>query len=67
MKHNTQITIILITMFVITQLVGLFVINFYTNQDNELPFGMQPPEIREQTSPIWILVSFTIAISLPVV
>ncbi len=64
MKHNTQITLILVSMFVITQLIGLFVIDFYNNKDNELPFGMEPPEMKQETSPIWILISFTIAISL---
>ncbi len=64
MKHNTQITIILITMFVITQLIGLFVIGFYNNENNKIPFGMEPPEMQQETSPIWILISFTIAISL---
>jgi presenilin-like A22 family membrane protease len=44
MKHNTKITIILITMFVITQLIGLFVISTYHLNGNQLPFGMEPPE-----------------------
>ena len=43
MKHNTKITLILILMFIITQLIGLFVINFYNNSANALPFGMEPP------------------------
>jgi presenilin-like A22 family membrane protease len=44
MKHNTKITIILVTMFIITQLIGLFVISIYHINGNPLPFGMEPPE-----------------------
>jgi len=46
MKHSVKITIILITMFVITQLIGLFVIASYANGE-ELPYGMEPPEVKE--------------------
>ena len=41
MKHNLKITIILISMFVITQLIGLFIINTYISHD--LPYGLEPP------------------------
>jgi len=65
MKHNVKITIILITMFVITQLIGLFVINFYNQEGNNLPYGMEPPEdINPQTSIISILFAFVLAITL---
>jgi len=43
MKHNIKVTAILIAMFVITQLIGLFVIYVYNNENNVLPYGMQPP------------------------
>ncbi|MBT4165673.1 hypothetical protein HOE04_01395 [archaeon] len=48
MKHNTKVTITLIAMFLITQLIGLAVIQFYNNPDQNLPFGMEPPQ--EMTS-----------------
>ena len=65
MKHNTKITAILIAMFLITQIIGLAVINFYTNSGNELPYGMEPPEdINPQTSVISILFAFALAITL---
>ena len=32
------------TMFIITQLIGLWVVNFYNQSDNSLPYGMEPPE-----------------------
>ena len=44
MKHNLKITFILISMFFITQLIGLFVISVYENQNNQLPFGFETPE-----------------------
>jgi len=50
MKHNTKITIILVLMFLITQFIGLAVVNFYNDSDNSLPFGMEPPdEVRSET------------------
>jgi presenilin-like A22 family membrane protease len=62
MKHNWQITLTLLAMFLITQLIGLAVINAYTpiketkiingtEQNvtvNPLPYGMQPPELEKQ-------------------
>jgi len=44
MKHNLKITIILLSMFLITQIIGLWVVNFYNISENQLPYGMQPPE-----------------------
>lgn len=43
MKHNTRVTVILIVMFFITQLIGLFIVSSYAN-GLELPFGMEPPD-----------------------
>lgn len=59
MKHTLKITAILITMFFITQILGLWVINFY-NQDSEtLPYGMEPPE--SEISPTMGLANLFIA------
>ena len=58
MKHNVKITIIILSMFLVTQFIGLFVINEYATQkyiDGEvvdvnaskvLPYGMEVPEIE---------------------
>ncbi len=43
MKHNFKITIILISMFLITQLIGLYIVGFYNSEDNALPYGFEPP------------------------
>ena len=78
MKHNWKITAILLAMFLITQIIGLFVINAYTpiKQEliingtitnitlNPLPYGLEPPEIEKDISLISIIISFIIAITL---
>ena len=48
MKHNTKITLILITMFLLTQLIGLFIISVYANE-LELPYGFQNSGIESQS------------------
>jgi len=54
-KHTWKITAVLLIMFVVTQLIGLAVINAYIPVKNEqnitinpLPYNMQPPEIKTQ-------------------
>lgn len=80
MKHNAKITIIILTMFLLTQFIGLYVINQYATQkfvDGEitkinatknLPYGMEIPEIDEEkdykTNLTSILISFAIAIAI---
>ncbi|MEK6820390.1 MAG: presenilin family intramembrane aspartyl protease [Nanoarchaeota archaeon] len=62
MKHNLKITFILLGMFIVTQLIGLAVINAYTSK--ELPYGFQPPEMKPEVSFSSIIISFIIAIIL---
>jgi presenilin-like A22 family membrane protease len=56
-------------MFIVTQFIGLYVVNHYIGQGNDLPYGMMPPE-PEQDSDFYtsflpsIIVAFIIAISL---
>jgi presenilin-like A22 family membrane protease len=67
MKHNTKITVILLSMFLITQLIGLFVINFYTQDGNSLPYGFNQQDLEAQNSYSFLasmLFSFIIAITL---
>lgn len=64
MKHNTKITTILITMFLVTQLIGLFVVTTYID-GLTLPYGMEPPEeITEEPQGIQIIIAFALAIIL---
>jgi presenilin-like A22 family membrane protease len=65
MKHNWKITTILVAMFILTQLIGLFVIQTYFHDSLELPYGMEPPEeIKDQPQGHLILIAFMIAIFL---
>jgi len=56
-------------MFVITQFIGLYVVNHYLADDQELPYGMKSPEV-EQESDFYtaflpsIIIAFIIAITL---
>jgi len=61
MKHNTKITVILLSMFLITQLIGLFVINFYLQDGNTLPYGFNQQELDTQNS-VSLLVSMLFSI-----
>lgn len=58
MKHNLGVTLILISMFIITQFIGIYTVDHYSpikiiNGEleevtaPELPYGMQPPEVKE--------------------
>lgn len=62
MKHTWQITLILLGMFLITQLIGLAVIKTYIPR--ELPYGMQPPEMKPQFSLASVIMAFVVAIIL---
>src|SRR3989344_1636252 len=58
MKHNIKITLIMISMFILAQLIGLLVIGFYENPNQELPYGMEPPEEMESQPTVQGLFSF---------
>lgn len=79
MKHNIKITLILLAMFLITQLIGLAVIYSYSPKQTQalvngtftnvtitpqLPYGMQPPEMQPSLSLTSIIIAFVIAIAL---
>ena len=78
MKHSIKITLILLSMFFVTQLIGLGVVGFYSPHQVEvavnntesvnyttynLPYGMDPPQ---DTNPQINLVSFVFAIAIAV-
>ncbi len=68
MKHNLKITAILLIMFVLTQFIGLYVVNHYLDKDKDLPYGLETPEIKEKNDFYiifsQIVIAFIIAISL---
>jgi presenilin-like A22 family membrane protease len=49
MKHNLKITLIILAMFIVTQFIGLYVVNHYIVQSNPLPYGMQTPEVTNSS------------------
>jgi presenilin-like A22 family membrane protease len=78
MKHEVKITSILLAMFILTQLIGLYVIDAYTptktihvgnttqiiGKNITMPYGTQPPEIQPQISLLSIVISLIIAVGL---
>jgi len=49
MKHNKKIVLVLLAMFVITQFIGIYVVNFYLSPENVLPFGLDSPAPETNT------------------
>ncbi len=68
MKHNLKITAILLAMFILTQFIGIYVVNHYSAPDKELPYGMKTPEIQKESDYYSffsaIIMAFVIAIVL---
>ena len=77
MKHEVKITLILLSMFLVTQLIGIVIIDAYSPKitaalvngtvtnvsiSEQIPYGMQPPEIKPQVSLASITVSIIIAV-----
>ena len=52
MKHTLQVTLMLVFLFLFSQIIGLFIINHYLAQ--ELPFNIQKPQFHEKLSFIQI-------------
>ena len=57
MKHNWTVTIILVAVFLIAQVIGLFITNHYISSP-DLPLNIERPALEEQTSfiPLFILI-----------
>ncbi len=65
MKHKLIIILVLLGMFLVTQFIGLYVVNYYSQEGNELPYGMEPPENVDPVSIFpSIIIAFVIAIAL---
>ena len=67
MKHKPKITIILIAMFIVTQFIGLYVVNHYQAEDNKIPYGMQTPELKESSEYYTIFPSLILAFVIAIV
>ena len=79
MKHNLKVTAIIFGMFILTQFIGIYVVDYYSSvkfvqgeltevESPDLPFGLQTPDLKEtrefNQAFISILFAFVIAISL---
>jgi presenilin-like A22 family membrane protease len=80
MKHNWKITILILSMFIMTQFIGLYVVNYYSpikvvnnvpqnvTTPNTLPYGLEPPPDNAQVN-VWqillyIIPAFIVAIAM---
>src|SRR3972149_7570918 len=61
MKNPLKLTVILLAMFVVTQLIGLYVVNYYSPADVVLPFGLEPPQPEQPSDYNWFLSSIIFA------
>ncbi len=68
MKHRPKITAILLVMFILTQFIGLYVVDYYQAEDKPLPYGLETPQPEEQSEFYiifsQILLAFIIAVAL---
>jgi presenilin-like A22 family membrane protease len=66
MKHNLPITLILIALFILSQVVGLFIVQKYLITDQEFPLGIEKPQLEQDTSyiPILLIILITTIIAL---
>jgi|TARA_Y100000034_G_scaffold32173_1_gene39323 presenilin-like A22 family membrane protease len=62
MKHTLKVTFILVLLFLVAHLIGLFITNQYFSQ--ELPFGIERPELDSGTSYIPLVFAILIATAL---
>jgi presenilin-like A22 family membrane protease len=62
MKHPAKATIIILVLFIATQLLGLFIINHYINPANTLPLGLETPEMEAGISFLSLIIAFIFAV-----
>ena len=60
MKHSVKITAILVSLFLLAQLIGLYIVNNYPT-GRELPYNIERPDFEPKTSFIPIFITITIA------
>jgi presenilin-like A22 family membrane protease len=65
MKRNLKIAIILLSIFLITQLLGVYVVNFYLNPLEKIPYGFDNSQLTSSQTPgIYTQILFSFIISL---
>jgi presenilin-like A22 family membrane protease len=65
MKHPSKITIILVILFIVSQLIGLFIIHHYLGQ--ALPLGIEAPAVDQDFSYLPLLIGIALATALALV
>ena len=65
MKHNLKITIIIVLLFLTTQLIGLKIVDNYDGK--ELPLGIERPEVEEEVGFIPLMFAILIATGLALI
>lgn len=65
MKHNIPVTIALVALFLAAQIIGLIIIDKFTEKN--LPFGIERPEFETNFSYISLIVSILIATGLALI
>ncbi len=61
MKHKLSITLLLVFLFLISHIIGLFIIKHYLPKESSLPLNIEKPQFREETSYIQIGITIIIA------
>ena len=61
MKHNVKITLVLLSMFILTQIIGIYVSGYYLNEENTLPLGLEPPKPETESDYYGFFTSIIIA------
>lgn len=64
MKYSIFTMTIVITLFLIAQIFGLYVTSHFLS--NNLPYGLKPPEVQEETSP-YLFISAIVIITLVII
>jgi presenilin-like A22 family membrane protease len=60
MKHPTNITLLLLGLFLLSQLIGLLVLSQYLVASQELPLGLVMPDLSGEGTVLFILISISI-------
>jgi len=61
MKHPTNITLLLLGLFLLSQLIGLLVLSQYLQTGQDLPLGLAMPDISGEEALAFMLVSIAIS------
>jgi len=67
MKHDLNITLLLIVLFLSSHIIGLFVINHYLPEKQNLPLNIEKPKFEEKTAYIPLIITILIATGLALI